>query len=48
MQFQPVFSTLIWQSKSNIDNDLLSKECYKHRETTKTNHFSNVGGKMKN
>ena len=44
MQFQPVFSTLIWQSKSNIDNDLLSKECYKHRETTKTNHFSNVGG----
>ena len=44
MQFQPVFSTLLWQSNSNIDNDLLLKECYKHRETTKTNQFSNIGG----
>jgi len=43
MSFQPVFSTLIWQSKSSIDNDLLLKECYKHRETTNTNHFSNIG-----
>tara|TARA_B100001996_G_C18413200_1_gene497703 strand:- start:40 stop:648 length:609 start_codon:yes stop_codon:yes gene_type:complete len=44
IKFQPVFSTLIWMEESCIDNDSLLKECYKHRETTSTNHFSNIGG----
>tara|TARA_B100000530_G_scaffold247610_1_gene162463 strand:- start:1090 stop:1650 length:561 start_codon:yes stop_codon:yes gene_type:complete len=44
MGFQPIFPTLLWIEKSGIDNDSLLKACYKHKETTKTNHFSNIGG----
>ena len=44
MGFQPVFPTLLWMEESHIDNDSLIEACYKHKETTKTNHFSNING----
>ena len=42
--FQPIFPTILWKEDSNIDNASLIEECYKHKESKVTNHFSNIGG----
>jgi len=44
MAFHYIFPTLLWKEKSDIDNASLIEECYRHKETTKTNHVSNIGG----